>query len=215
MLNSANVKLNTLPQDLFIRLRNDILQGKFAAGAKLSEQRICDEYMVSRTPVREAFQKLELEGVIEIFPNRGAFVAQQSKRDIDDVYEIMKALEAVAIKLAIERISKEKMDELKEQFELMEFYTMKKDLEKLRLVNEQFHNSIYEATKNPMLIQTLSSCQTRVRNNQFRKEQGLEFLDEELAEHEAILMALAAGDKETAVAAAIRHIRNGKRRAAI
>lgn len=207
-----NAKLNTLPQDLFIRLRDDILQGKFAAGAKLSEQKICDEYMVSRTPVREAFQKLELEGIIEIIPNRGAFVSSQSKQDIEDVYEIMKALESVAIKLAIERITDEEIKEIQEKFELMEFYSMKGDLEKLRIVNEEFHNLIYKATNNSMIIQTLSSCQTRVRNNQFRKEHNKEFLEEELAEHDAILMAIVAKDKETAAAAAVRHIRNGKKR---
>lgn len=205
-------KLNTLPQDLFIRLRDDILQGKFAAGAKLSEQKICDEYMVSRTPVREAFQKLELEGIIEIIPNRGAFVSSQSKQDIEDVYEIMKALESVAIKLAIERITDEEIKEIQEKFELMEFYSMKGDLDKLRTVNEEFHNLIYKATNNSMIIQTLSSCQTRVRNNQFRKEHNKEFLEEELAEHDAILMAIVAKDKETAAAAAVRHIRNGKKR---
>ncbi|MCQ2551989.1 MAG: GntR family transcriptional regulator [Clostridia bacterium] len=208
-------KLNTLPQDLFIRLRNDILQGKFVAGSKLSEQQICDEYMVSRTPVREAFQKLELEGVIEIIPNRGAFVLKQTKQDIDDVYEIMKALESVAIRLAIERIDDETIKRLQELYELMEFYTVKADLEKLRSVNEEFHNTIYEATNNPMIMQTLSSCQTRVRNNQYRKEHGTDFLEEELAEHEAIFMAIVAKDRETAAAAAVRHIRNGKKRASI
>ena len=208
-------KLNTLPQDLFIRLRNDILQGKFVAGSKLSEQQICDEYMVSRTPVREAFQKLELEGVIEIIPKRGAFVLKQTKQDIDDVYEIMKALESVAIRLAIERIDDETIKRLQELYELMEFYTVKADLEKLRSVNEEFHNTIYEATNNPMIMQTLSSCQTRVRNNQYRKEHGTDFLEEELAEHEAIFMAIVAKDRETAAAAAVRHIRNGKKRASI
>lgn len=208
-------KLNTLPQDLFIRLRNDILQGKFVAGSKLSEQQICDEYMVSRTPVREAFQKLELEGVIEIIPNRGAFVLKQTKQDIDDVYEIMKALESVAIRLAIERIDDGTIKRLQELYELMEFYTVKADLEKLRSVNEEFHNTIYEATNNPMIMQTLSSCQTRVRNNQYRKEHGTDFLEEELAEHEAIFMAIVAKDRETAAAAAVRHIRNGKKRASI
>lgn len=214
--NSSSIaKINTLPQDLFIRLRDDIFSGKFPAGAKLSEQLICDEYMVSRTPVREAFQKLELEGIIRIIPNRGAFVAEQSKQDIDDVYEIMKALESVAVKLAIERITDEEIKDLQESYELMEFYTLKGDLEKLSNVNARFHNAIYEATGNTMIIQTLSACQTRVRNNQFRKDKDSEFLEEELAEHEAIFMAIVARDKETGAAAAVRHIRNGKKRAAL
>jgi len=212
MVNKAS-KVSSLPQDLFIRLRDDILRGKFPEGAKLSEQSICDEYMVSRTPVREAFQKLELEGIISIIPNRGAFVSALSKQDVDDVYEIMKALESVAVKLAIDRISEEEIKSLQETYELMEFYTVKADLEKLAVMNERFHNLIYEATTNSMIIQTLSSCQARVRNNRFRKTRGTDYLEEELAEHEAIFMAILAHDKDTAAAASVRHIRNGKKRA--
>lgn len=214
MLKSSNpVKLNTLSQDLFIRLRDDILAGKFPAGSKLSEQSICDEYMVSRTPVREAFQKLELEGIIEIIPNRGAFVSELSKQDIDDAYEIMKALEAVAVRLAIERITDEEIKQIQEIYELMEFYTVKADLEKLSRENDKFHMAIRQASGNAMIVQTLSSCHTRVKRNQYRKGWSTDFLDEELAEHEAIFMAVAAKDKETAVAAAVRHVRNGKKRA--
>ena len=216
MLKSSSVaKQNTLPQDLFIRLREDILTGKYSAGTKLSEQLICNEYMVSRTPVREAFQKLELEGIIKIIPNRGAFVAEQSKQELEDTYEIMKALESVAVKLAIERITDEEIKALQESYELMEFYTVKGDLEKLGSMNQRFHNAIYEASGNSMIIQTLSSCQARVRNNQYRKNKDAEYLEEELAEHEAIFMAIVAKDKETAAAAAVRHIRNGKKRAAL
>lgn len=215
MKNSNFVKVNTLPQDLFIRLREDILAGKFPAGSKLSEQSICDEYMVSRTPVREAFQKLELEGIIEIIPNRGAYISELSKQDIDDAYEILKALEAVAIKLAIERISDEEIKQLQEIYELMEFYTVRKDLDKLARENVKFHNAIHEATGNAMIAQTLACCLTRTRKNQYRKDWGTDFLEDELAEHEAIFMALVAKDKETAVAAAVRHVRNGKKRANI
>ena len=215
MKSSNLAKLNTLPQDLFIKLREDILAGKFPAGSKLSEQSICDEYMVSRTPVREAFQKLELEGIIRIIPNRGAYVSELSKQDIDDAYEILKALEAVAVKLAIERITDEEIKNLQEIFELMEFYTVKADLEKLARENDKFHRAIREATGNAMIVQTLSSCHTRMKRNQYRKDWGTDYIEDELAEHEAILMALVAKDKETAVAAAVRHVRNGKKRANI
>ncbi|MBQ2094403.1 MAG: GntR family transcriptional regulator, partial [Firmicutes bacterium] len=77
---------NSLPQDLFNKLRDDILQNKIKPGEKLTEQRICQEYQVSRTPVREAFQKLELDGLIEIIPNRGAFVIGLTRQDIEDMY---------------------------------------------------------------------------------------------------------------------------------
>ena len=113
-------KISSLPQDLFNRLRDDILQGKIAAGEKLTEQKICKEYQVSRTPVREAFQKLELDGLIDIIPNRGAFVVGLTKQDIGDMYELRKAYETIAVKWAIERITEEEMAQLEEAYDLME-----------------------------------------------------------------------------------------------
>ena len=98
--------------------------------------------MVSRTPVREAFQKLELEGLIEIVPNRGAFVLQVTRQDIDDVYEIMKAMEALAAKWAVERMTDAQLSELQDVYELMEFYTMKGDVEKMLKINMNFHRSL-------------------------------------------------------------------------
>jgi len=140
-------------------------------------------------------------------------VTRQSKRDVEDIYEISKALEAVAVKIAIERITDDDIKALSEVYELMEFYTLKGDLEKLNNVTDAFHNIIYSATGNSMIINTLSSCRTRLRVNPYRKDRGREYLEEELAEHEAIFMAIVAKDKETAAAASVRHIRNGKKRA--
>ena len=103
-----------LSTDLFSNLRKDILQGKFRQGDKLTEQQICDDYGVSRTPVREAFKQLELEGFIETVPNRGAFVVGFSAQDIEDMYELRKAYEVLAVKWAIERISKDEFEKLEE-----------------------------------------------------------------------------------------------------
>jgi DNA-binding GntR family transcriptional regulator len=64
----------SLSEDLAARIREDILSGKLTDGSKLTEQTICDKYKVSRTPVREALSKLEVEGLIENIPNRGAFI---------------------------------------------------------------------------------------------------------------------------------------------
>ena len=209
-------KQDSLPQNLFLKLREDILSGKIPAGQKLSEQAICDSYMVSRTPVREAFQKLELEGLIEIFPNRGAFVLDVTRQDLDDTYELMRSLESLAVKWAIDRMSEEDMQELQETYELMEFYVLKSDAEKLAKANVRFHSIIYRAAGNRMLMQVLTSCQARITHNQFGKNKASsDFMEEELGEHEAILMAIKAGDKETAVAAATRHVRTEKKRSVL
>ncbi|HPF18379.1 MAG TPA: GntR family transcriptional regulator [Bacillota bacterium] len=203
----------SLPQNLFNQLRDDILQGKIAPGAKLTEHRICKEYNVSRTPVREAFQKLELDGLIQIIPNRGAFVIGLSRQDIEDMYELRKAYEAIAVRWAVERITEREFEELEEAYDIMEFYTQKGEAEKMLQINMHFHQLIYSATKNRMLQHVLTSYQVYTKNTKVSSEYIREYLNEVLDEHWQIFLAFKAKDKEAATRAAIRHMENGKRRA--
>lgn len=206
-------QLKSLPQDLFNKLRDDILQNKIKAGEKLTEQRICQEYKVSRTPVREAFQKLELDGLIEIIPNRGAFVLGLTRQDIEDMYELRAAYEAIAVKWAIDRMTPEEYEEMQEAFELMEFYTMKKDPVKMLAINTRFHQIIYNGTRNRMLQHTLTSYQVYTKNTKYSSEYITEYMEEVLDEHRQIFQAFQARDKEAASEAAVRHMHNGKHRA--
>lgn len=153
---SSSIRITGQPlsESIFIELRSAILRGKLRPGEKLSEQQVCDKFGLSRTPVREAFRQLEVEGLIETIPNRGAFVVGLSKRDIEDLYEMRKAYEILAVKWAIERITKEEMEKLEEAYEFMEFYTMKKEADKMLNINMQFHNLIYKASRNRMLEHT-------------------------------------------------------------
>ena len=188
---------NSLPQDLFNKLRDDILQNKIKPGEKLTEQRICQEYQVSRTPVREAFQKLELDGLIEIIPNRGAFVIGLTRQDIEDMYELRSAYESIAVKWAIDRMTPEEFEDMQEAFELMEF----------------FHQIIYNGTKNRMLQHVLTSYQVYTKNTKVSPEYIKEYMDEVLAEHRQIFLAFQTKDKEAASRAAVQHMQNGKHRA--
>ena len=153
---TSNQPLST---NLYSELQEDILTGKLKAGEKLTEQKICDEYKVSRTPVREALRQLEMDGLIENIPNRGAFVLGLSEQDIEDMYVLRKAYEIQAVRWAIERITEEEINELEETFEFMEFYTMKNDINKMLNINTAFHQIIYNATHNRILKQLLSSYQ--------------------------------------------------------
>ena len=102
--------------NIFIKLREDILRGKLKNGEKLTEQRICNEYNVSRTPVREAFRLLEQEGLITMIPNRGAFVTGFSEQDVADMYDMRKVYEVLAFEWAVERITPEEMADIKNSY---------------------------------------------------------------------------------------------------
>lgn len=203
-----------LSTDLFSNLRKDILQGKLHQGEKLTEQQICDEYNVSRTPVREAFRQLELEGFIETIPNRGAFVVGFSPQDIQDMHELRKSYEVLAVKWAIERITREEYEKLEEAFEFMEFYTQKKDVEKMLNINMSFHELIYKASHNRMLYHILSSYQLYIKQSKTSPHDvSSTYLDEILMEHRAIFEAFKNKDTTAGIEAVSRHLDHAKHRA--
>ena len=201
----ASVSLST---DLAARLKEDILSGKLADRQKLTEQTICEQYEVSRTPVREALAKLEAEGLVENIPNRGAFVHSMTSQDWIDDLTLRKLYEVQAVTWAIERISDEEMDALEETFEFMEFYTLKNDIEKMLNINRDFHRIIYEASHNRTLSGFLTSHQPYFKHAAGTSEENHLYLDQLLEEHRAIYEAFRDKDKEGAIAAMTRHMDN-------
>ena len=108
-------------------VRERILKGEYEIGEKIKENQIASELKVSRTPIREAFKLLENEGLIDYIPNRGCFAKGFTKQDVDDIYAVREALEELAVRWAVERITPEEITALEEQVDLMEFYSRKKD----------------------------------------------------------------------------------------
>ena len=101
-----------MSMSLLAKLQRDILTGKYRPGQKLTEQNLCKEYGVSRTPIREALRQLETDGLVENILNRGSFVIGLSRQDFEDMFELRKAYEIQAVRWAIERITEEEMDRL-------------------------------------------------------------------------------------------------------
>ena len=201
-----------LSSSLFTQLQTDILSGRIRSGEKLTEQKICEKYNVSRTPVREALRQLEMDGLVESIPNRGAHVIGFSEQDVSDIYQLRKIYEVQAVCWAIERITDEELDALEETFEFMEFYTMKKDSEKMLNINMHFHQLIYSAAKNRMLQHLLSSYQiyTKHIKKTSTKEDNLPVI---LEEHRAIFEAFKMRDVEAGAKAMAIHMDNTKARA--
>ena len=189
-----------LSAGLYSELQKDILSGAIPDGSKLTEQAVCKQYSVSRTPVREAFRQLEADGLIENIPNRGAFVTGLTKRDISDLFDLRMRFEVQAVEWAIKRMSTEEIDSLAESMEFMEFYTLKEDVEKVLSFNSQFHNIIYAGTKNRMIQKTLAIYHTYLKYSAPHKTYTEESLKAILDEHKAIYEAfefrnVAAGRK--------------------
>ncbi|MGI6204101.1 MAG: GntR family transcriptional regulator [Anaerovoracaceae bacterium] len=205
---SENVSLST---DLLVRLKGDILSGRLKDGQKLTEKVLCEQYGVSRTPVREALVQLQAEGLVTNIPNRGAFVTGLSERDLDDMYTLRKIYEMQAVKWAMERMTDEEADELEETFEFMEFYTMKHDVDKMLNINLNFHQIIYKASHNRMLRNLLSSYQVYTKYAAAPKHDE-RYLDTVLEEHRHIYEAFKARDSEAGEKAMAEHMDNSYKR---
>ena len=211
---SDETELSNAPMSmsLLAKLQRDILTGKYRPGEKLTEQNLCREYGVSRTPIREALRQLETDGLVENILNRGCFVIGLSKADFEDMFDLRKAYEIQAVKWGIERITDEEMDKLEETFEFMEFYTMRGDLDKMLVINAGFHQVIYEASHNRMLQKTLTSYQTFLKYQSENAVYGANYLTTVLEEHRAIFKAFMDKDVRAGAEAMERHINRAKER---
>jgi len=193
---------------VFNKLRDDILNGKYEDHEELRELAIGEELGVSRTPVREAFRQLELEGLIQIIPNKGAYVTGITEKDVKDIYIIRSLLEGLCARWATEHITKEQLEELEENVYLGSFHAQKGHHEQLAELDNRFHDILYEACNSKMLEHRLKEYHQyvlRVRkkalSNALRGKKSNE-------EHEKIMEAIKAGDAELAELLANRHMIN-------
>lgn len=209
-----NMEKGNMPMStsLLNKLQKDIITGKLRPGQKLTEQDLCKEYEVSRTPVREALRQLEADGLVENILNRGSFVIGMTERDFQDMFEMRRAYEVQAVKWAIERITDEEMDKLEETFEFMEFYTMRRDVEKMLVINAGFHQVIYEASHNRMLRKQLSSFQNYLKYKGSDAVYDDDYLPTVLEEHRAIFKAFVDKDVKAGAEAMERHINRAAER---
>lgn len=208
-INSSIVEKNqSIGITLFEKLQRDILLGKLKKGNKLTEQEICDKYNVSRTPVRDAIKKLADDGLVDLIPNRGAFVRGFSEQDFFDMQILRTMYEVKAVEWAVLRITDEELSDLTETFEFMEFYTQKGDVEKMLSINMTFHKLIYDASNNYMLSKVLSSYQVYAKYYNANKTYTEEHLKTLLEEHRKIFDAFLSKDTASAKIAMEEHMQN-------
>ena len=204
-----------LSADLASKIRIDILSERVRPGEKLTEQAISENYGVSRTPVREAFKNLEAEGLVDMIPNRGAFVIGLTKNDIRDIYILRVKCEVQAVQWAIERRTKEEMEAIEENLDFMRFYTERRDANRMRSINSEFHKRIAAASHNRILIEYLSRIQDYIRYSSHILPYHESVLETLLMEHEEIFATFKTGENEAGALAMKKHIENSLVRARI
>lgn len=193
---------------VFQKIRDDILSGKYKDHEELKEVAIGEELGVSRTPVREAFRQLELEGLIQIIPNKGAYVTGITAKDVEDIYMIRSLLEGLCARMATEKITKEQLEEMEENIYLAEFHADKGHMDQMAELDNRFHDILYKACDSKMLEHLLKDFHgyvLRVRQKTLSKNtRGRASNDE----HRQIMEAIKEKDAAKAEKLANRHIIN-------
>lgn len=196
---------------VFNTLRQAILTGELKPGERLMEIHLANRLGVSRTPIREAIRKLELEGLVTMIPRRGAEVAQITEKSLKDVLEVRRALDALSVELACDRITPEELEALGDACDAFEVATRTHDAKKIAQADVALHDIIVRATSNTRLIQLVNNLSEQMYRYRF------EYIKDEsthkglIEEHRIIFESIRHKDKKTAAQTAQLHIDNQER----
>ena len=181
-----------LHEEVIDRLRDRIVQGELAPGARLNERVLCAELGISRTPLREAIKMLATEGLVELLPNRGAIVTPLKAATIADTLAVMGSLESLAGELACVNATGADLAEIRAlHFEMLAHHA-RRELAGYFKYNQLIHMKIIESSGNPVLTNTYRQLNANVRRARYMANLSQERWDAAVREHEEILAALAS-----------------------
>ena len=210
-MNNFSVDMNEylpLRDVVFNTLRKAILKGELKPGERLMEIALAERLGVSRTPVREAMRKLELEGLVVMIPRRGAQVANITEKDLNDVLEVRIALENLSIENACTRMTEEQLSQLWEAAKIFERTMADGNLVKLAEADVAFHEVIYQSSDNRRLNQVLNNLREQIYRYRVEYLKDEETRNLLVKEHEELYEAIKARDVKTAQEISFRHIEN-------
>ncbi|MDE6909304.1 MAG: GntR family transcriptional regulator [Lachnospiraceae bacterium] len=193
---------------VFKTLRQEILTGKLKPGERLMEIQLANKLGVSRTPIREAIRKLELDGLVIMIPRRGAEVAQITLKDLKDVMEVRCALDVLAIELACERMGRDERNKLYQACENFREAVKTKDTRKLAEADVAFHDAIVLSTGNTRLIQLVSNLSEQMYRYRFEYLKDATSHEMLQQEHMEMYQSILKKDKAAAASVVRKHINN-------
>ena len=192
---------------IFDTLREAIIVGELKPGERLMEVQLAQKMGVSRTPVREAIRKLELEGLVEMLPRKGAHIADLSVKDIMDVLEVRATLDGLASSLSALRISDEDIKELKHVQGQFVNYVEKENLQGSIKKDVEFHDIIYRSSRNDKLIQISNNLREQIQRFRVIYIKDYSSTRDLIKEHNEIIEAITTRDADAAMRSAQTHIK--------
>ncbi len=206
----TSFKTVSLADQVFERLENDIITGVYPRGEILTELKLAEKLGVSRTPIREALRRLEQERLIEE-SGKGSVVRGITIDDLVDIMSIRQRIEGLAAYFAAKNITEEGKEVFRQISELQDFYFEKKDIENLRLMDDRFHETIYELSGRTILRDTLGPLHRKTQRYRKISIENPERLATSVQEHKAICNAILEGKADLADEIITMHIKNAKR----
>jgi len=204
----SSIKRPSLHDELTDRLRTMIVEGVLTSGEKVPEKALCEKLGVSRTPMREALKVLAAESLLTLEPNRGARVRAITIEDLEEVFPLMGAFEALAGELACKNITKAQLTEIKKAHKQMIKHFHDVDLPEYFRYNQRIHEVIMEAAANPTLTSMYQSLAVRVRRARYLANMSSERWQQAVDEHEEIIKALEKQDGHLLGSILKRHLMN-------
>lgn len=195
---------------VFDVLMSAIMQGQLSPGERLLEVQLADEMGVSRTPVREAIRRLELEGFVVMVPRKGAYVAGLSINDVEEVYEIRTVLETLAVRLAAQRMQPADYAQLDDLSEKMRATWQEGNVDNWVSLDASFHELLYKFSRNERLVAMMNNIMEQLSRYRIISLANVEVRHNSLSEHQELIEALKRHDSEAAATAVAMHIENTK-----
>ena len=205
----AVCKTVSLADQVFEKLENDIVSGVYPRGEILTELKLVEQLGVSRTPIREALRRLEQERLIQE-SGKGSVVVGITTQDLIDIMEIRQRIEGLAAFYATKRITAEGLEELNRIHELQQFYYEKLDMERLREMDDRFHDAMYRWSGSTVLCDTLRPLHKKTQRYRKLSLGDQERLAISVQQHNDILQAIVSGDADLAQKLITEHIDTAK-----
>ncbi len=204
----APIERHSLHDAVTGRIRDMIVEGAYPPGSRLPERVLCETLGISRTPLREALKVLASEGLLEIAPNRGARVAGLTVNDVDELFPVMGALEALAGELACARITETELAEIRALHYQMVLHHARGERPDYFDLNQQIHEKIQHAARNPTLTAAYNNLSGRIHRARYTANISADRWAQAVAEHEEMLEALADRDGARLAEILKRHLHN-------